>query len=165
MKKREIKNMELEQIFNKIVEQTPIISEKQVSLLLNEFPKTKLKNAEKRFFQDRLNTWLLSSVIVLIIVVATLTWFNPERQSNKSVVQNNAKNIIEPTPVFADTITNTKLTEISQNKVKEEPVLKETSTKTNAVVVQPKEKSHYPIFINTLIKSRKYFRFRQTVTQ
>jgi hypothetical protein len=75
MKKREITNIELEQLFTNIIEQEPLFTENQVDLLLNNLPKPIPGNALKSFFKNHLNIFLLSATVVLIIT-AVLIWIN-----------------------------------------------------------------------------------------
>jgi len=50
MKKREITNNELEQLFTNIIEQEPLLTEYQVDLMLNNLPEAIPGNALKSFF-------------------------------------------------------------------------------------------------------------------
>ena len=142
MKKREITNNELEQLFNTVIEQTPLLNEEQVNSFLNNLPQPSLGNAFKSFFQNHLNTLLLSSGVVLIITSA-LIWINSAQQSNDSTVQNNPVQKLVA-PVVTDTIevepANIIEKEIIQNKADEKAVLKDSVIKTDAKVV-PVEKT------------------------
>ncbi len=138
MKKLEITNNDLEQLFNNIIGQTPLVSEEQVNSLLNNLPNPGSGSEVKHFFQYHLNTFLLSATVVLIIVAA-LIWINSNHQSEDTIVQNNQrKNLV--VPVIADTIAAEQTIsidkEIIQNKTDEDTVLKESTIKTNDAVAQ-----------------------------
>jgi TonB family protein len=131
MKKREITNIELEQLFTNIIEQEPLFTENQVDLLLNNLPKPIPGNALKSFFKNHLNIFLLSATVVLIIT-AVLIWINFNNQHEEVSVQySQEKNVIAP--VDADTNTTEPAiiinNEISQNDANEVDV-KESETKT-----------------------------------
>lgn len=148
MKKREITNKDLDQLFNNIIEQTPLVSEKQVDSLLNNRPKSNLVSAVKRFFQYHLNIFLLCTAIVLMIVVA-FVWIKSNDQSDEIVKQNNTReNLIAP--ISADTIVaepaNIIHREISQNIADGETVLAESNAKTITDVPVEKAKSESDIY-------------------
>jgi TonB family protein len=131
MKKCEITNIELEQLFTNIIEQEPLFTENQVDLLLNNLPKPIPGNALKSFFKNHLNIFLLSATVVLIIT-AVLIWINFNNQHEEVSVQySQEKNVIAP--VDADTNTTEPAiiinNEISQNDANEVDV-KESETKT-----------------------------------
>jgi TonB family protein len=131
MKKREITNIELEQLFTNIIEQEPLFTENQVDLLLNNLPKPIPGNALKSFFKNHLNIFLLSATVVLIIT-AVLIWINFNNQHEEVSVQySQEKNVIAP--VDADTNTTEPAiiinNKISQNDANEVDV-KESETKT-----------------------------------
>ena len=88
MKKREITNNDLEQLFSNIIEQAPLLNEEQVNLLLNNLPMVKSGNATKHFFQNHLNT-LIIGTIVLSVVVGVSLWVNAGHNTKKTIVQNN----------------------------------------------------------------------------
>ena len=75
MKKREITNNDLEQLFDKVIEQAPLINEEQVNSFLYNLPKAKLGRTTKYFSQNLLNT-LITGTIVLSIAVVTILWVN-----------------------------------------------------------------------------------------
>lgn len=130
MKKREITNDELEQLFTNIIEQEPLLTENQVDLMLNNLPEPFPGNAVKRFFKNHLNIFLLSATIVLIIT-AVLIWINSVNQREEVSVQNSEeKNMVAP--VNADTIETEPAIiinkEVSQNNANE-VVVNESGTK------------------------------------
>lgn len=84
MKKREITNNDLEQLFNKVIEQTPLMNEEQVNSLFNNFPKAPSGNIVKRFLQNHLNT-LIIGTIALSVVVVSILWLNSGQQTGKAV--------------------------------------------------------------------------------
>lgn len=138
MKKREITNNDLEQMFNNIIEQDPLVSEEQINSLLNNLPKSNSGSAGKNYFQHHLNSFLLISGIALI-VVSSFLWIISDNHSEETIIQNNAKkNLFASVP--ADTITlepaNILDKEINQNIANEDSVLKESTTKTSFAVVQ-----------------------------
>jgi TonB family protein len=131
MKKREITNNELEQLFTNIIEQEPLLAENQVDLLLNNLPEPKLGGAVKKFFNYHLNTFLLVATVVLIITIV-LIWINSDNQREEVSVQNSqGKNVVAP--VGADTIETEPAIivkkEINQNNANE-VIVNESGTKT-----------------------------------
>jgi TonB family protein len=138
MKKREITNNELEQLFTNIIEQEPLLTEYQVDLMLNNLPEPIPGNALKSFFINHLNIFLLSATIVMIITVV-LIWINSDNQREEVSAQNSQeKNVVAP--VTADTITAKPAIiinkEISQNKANEDTVLIDFDTKARTAIVQ-----------------------------
>lgn len=102
MKKREMTTTDLEQLFNKIIEQKPLINEEQVNSLLNNLPKASSGNAIKQFIQNHLNMLILG-IIVLSIVLGVALWGNSSHKTEKPAVQN-IKQENELKPVSNDTI-------------------------------------------------------------
>jgi TonB family protein len=138
MKKREITNNDLEQMFNNIIEQNPLVSEEQINSLLNNLPRTNSGSAGKSFFQHYLNTFLLGSVVALLVVSA-LIWINSDHQSKETIIKNNAmENLVAPFPT--DTILlkpgNNINEETGQNTVNENTFLKESAIKASSAVIQ-----------------------------
>jgi len=132
MKKREITNNELEQLFTNIIEQEPLLTEYQVDLMLNNLPEPIPGNDVKRFLKNHLNIFLLSATIVLIIT-AVLIWINLDNQREEVSVQHSQeKNVVAP--VNADTIETEPAIiinkEINQNNENKVTVVKESGTKT-----------------------------------
>lgn len=72
MKRREITNNDLEHLFSNIIEQPPLINEEQVNLLLNNFPKVKPGNTTKHFFQNHLNTLIIGTIVMSVLVGLSL---------------------------------------------------------------------------------------------
>jgi TonB family protein len=135
MKKREITNNDLEQLFNNIIEQSPLISEEQVILLQSKLPKSNLGSTLKRFSQFHFKTFLLSATVVLIIAAAII-WMNPARQSKEENIENTPqKNRIQF--VTVDTLAVDSINrEISKNKANEDPVSKKSTLKTRTTQVK-----------------------------
>jgi TonB family protein len=132
MKRREITNNDLEQLFTNIIEQEPLLSENHVNSFLNNLPKPKSGSAVKNFFNYHLNTFLLIATVVLIFTAA-LIWLNSDNQSEKATVQNNpekeqvahvTKDTISSEPV----IINKK--ESNQNVTDKVAIVEESGTKT-----------------------------------
>lgn len=138
MKKREITNNELEQLFTNIIEQEPLLTEYQVDLMLNNLPEPIPGNALKSFFINHLNIFLLSATIVMIITVV-LIWINSDNQREEVSVQN-SQEIKVVAPVTDDTIAAKPAIiinkEISQNKANEDTVLIDFDTKARTAIVQ-----------------------------
>jgi len=86
MKKREITNNEMEHLFNKVTEQTPLISEEQVYKLLNDFPTVSSGSSFKRFFQNHLNSWM-TGVIVASTVALSALWVYTNKEADKPTTQ------------------------------------------------------------------------------
>ena len=61
MKKREITNNDLDQLFNNIIEQSPLVGEEQVNSLLYNLPKSNSGSTVKHFFKYNLNIDILAS--------------------------------------------------------------------------------------------------------
>lgn len=102
MKKREITTNDLERLFSKVIEQTPLMNEEQVNSLLNNLPKVSSVSSAKHFLQNHLNS-LIVGTIVLSIVVVSILWVNTGHKTEKTMIQNNRpENEFIPAP--ADTI-------------------------------------------------------------
>jgi len=129
MKKREITNEELEQLFNKIIEQKPLINEEQVHSLIYNLPKASSGNAIKNFFQNHLNT-LIFGTIVLSIVVGVALWVNSSHKKEKPVVQN-IQQENEYAPASNDTTVVAPAVDIIK-KVVQDTVTEDTSLKTTS---------------------------------
>lgn len=138
MKKREITNDDLEQLFNKVIEQTPLINEEQVNLLLNNLPKAPSGSAAKHFFPNHLNT-LIIGTIVLIIVIGSILWVNTGHKTEKTITQNNQQeNKVELAPT--DTLVVKSAVNIGkemvQDTVHKDNTLKTSSTNTSSASIQ-----------------------------
>lgn len=94
MKKREITNNELEQMFNKLIEQKPLIDEEQVALLINNFSKGSSQSAFKKHYQNHLNIFILGAIL-MSIVIASILWMN----NNTKTENTNQANQSELVPV------------------------------------------------------------------
>lgn len=70
MKKHKITNKELNQLFGNIIEQAPLVNEKQVDSLLNNLPQPTLTGSFKKFIQFHLNSVLLGITVVTAGVAA-----------------------------------------------------------------------------------------------
>ena len=134
MKKREITNNDMEQMFNKLIEQTPLLSEEQVNSILNKLPKIKSGSSAKHFFQNYLNT-LAVGTIVLTIVVCTIfgiySYYNNENESSNNSQENRIAPVRTDTIVVNSTDINNK--KIVQERAKEDTILK-TSSK---IMIEP----------------------------
>jgi TonB family protein len=129
MKKREITNEELEQLFNTIIEQKPLINEEQVHSFLYNLPNASSVNAIKQFFQNHLNT-LIFGTIVLSIVVGVALWGNSSHKTEKPVAQN-IRQENELAPASNDTIVVAPAVDIIK-KVVQDTVTEDTSLKTTS---------------------------------
>lgn len=87
MKKREITHIGLEQLFNKIIEQPPIINEEQVTMLLHKLPNMKPGSTGQNFIQNHYNIFIVGS-IVLSVVAGLLLWFGNGHPKEKNTIQN-----------------------------------------------------------------------------
>lgn len=136
MKKREITNNDLEQLFNKVIEQAPLIKVEQVNSLLNNLPKAPSGSAFKKFFQDYLNS-LIFGAIVLGIVAGAILWVNSGDKTEK-IISTNSQQENKVVPVLTDSlvIKPTVNREIVQNTANEDSVLKTSSTKTISALIQ-----------------------------
>lgn len=128
MKKREITNKDVEQIFNNIIEQDALLSDRQVVSLISNPSATKSGNTVRRFFQSRLNTILISATIVFVIVAGTIIWVNSGHQTEKTMVQ-----IDSISTKSAIVIAN----KTSGNNAQEVSVLKESATKADTPIIPP----------------------------
>jgi TonB family protein len=137
MKKREITNNDLEQIFNNIIEQAPLINEEQVKLLLNTRSKVTSGNTTKHFFQNHLNK-LIIGTIVLSVAAGLSLWVNSGRNTEK-IIQNNWQEN-EAVPTSTDTIAikpavkNDK--ELPDNTIQEDKTATISSNKAGSSPVQ-----------------------------
>ena len=134
MKKREITNSDLEQLFNNVIEQTPLINEEQVNSLLSSLPKAKTGSTVRQFFQNRLNA-LIVGTIVLSIVVGVILWENAGNKTERTIAQKNKReNGISPTP--AETVADTSIANMGknmiQNAIREDDTLKISSKKSSS---------------------------------
>ncbi len=86
MKKREITNKDLGQLFGKITEQAPLMSEEQVDVLLTNFAAAKTGDRTTRFFRNHINSLLLGAV--LVIVASVFIWINIDKDAVGPIVQN-----------------------------------------------------------------------------
>jgi len=138
MKRREITNNDLEQLFSNIIKQEPLLNENQVNSFLNSLPGPHFGSSVKRFFQNYLNAFLLGATVVLIIVTA-LILINSEHKSEETIVQNiPEENLVAP--VSSDTFTAEKVVvinkEISQNKEDLDSVINKSTTKSSTSIVR-----------------------------
>lgn len=99
MKKREMTTNDLEQLFNSIIEQKPLINEEQATLFLNNLQKASMGSAFKRFFQNYLNT-LLVGTFMLSVVIGLVMWINIGYKTEDKMAQINLplENMVTPTP-------------------------------------------------------------------
>ena len=99
MKKREITNNDLEQLFNMVIEQTPLLNEDQVFFLLNELPKSNPGKSGRYFFQNLLNSVIIGT-IVLIGIVCTVYFVNQDHHTEKTISTNSHQvNELAPAPI------------------------------------------------------------------
>jgi len=162
MKKREITNSDLEQLFNKLIEQAPLITEDQVNSLLFELPKTKSGNTTKHFSQNLLNT-LIIGTIALSVIVGTILWKNYDRKTEKTLTTNNQQGSeLVPVPtdslVIKGMVNNNK--EIVQNTVAEDSALRTSSTKTISAPIQTDTKMSVPDIYKHFDKQPQLFSIR-----
>jgi hypothetical protein len=80
MKKREMTTNDLEQLFNTIIDQKPLINEEQVNSLLYNLPKASSGNAIKQFIQNHLNTLIFGT----IVLSSLLGKFQPQKRKTSS---------------------------------------------------------------------------------
>ena len=133
MKKREITNNDLEQLFDKVIEQAPLINEEQVNSFLHNLPKAKSGGTSKYFTQNLLNT-LIVGTIVLSIAVVTILWINSGNTTEKTISGNSLQEK-ELVPVRTDSLINNDK-EIVQNTANEDSALKISSTKIISTPIQ-----------------------------
>ena len=94
MKEREITNNELEQLFETIIEQAPLIAEDQVNTILIGLSTATHGNAFKHFFQNRLNTILFSVSLIVITILVALMLLNKADTTETSVGENSPQSTI-----------------------------------------------------------------------
>ena len=131
MKRREITNNELEQLFNNIIELDALLTEDQVVSLISLPSATKPGNTLKRFFQSRLNTILLSSTILIMVTIA-IFWYNSGEKAKNTMLQNNQQeNVVVPDSVDTNAPELANIDEVnkSQNKAVWDTVVKESNAK------------------------------------
>lgn len=103
MKKREMTTNELEQLFNSIIEQEPLINEEQTTLFLYNLPQSPIITTFKRFFQNHLNTFLVGT-FMLTVVIALFVWINIGHKTEDKMAQNNQPFENKVTPTHTDTV-------------------------------------------------------------
>ena len=162
MKKREITNNDLEQLFNKLIEQAPLITEDQVNSLLFELPKTKSGNTTKHFSQNLLNT-LIIGTIALSVIVGTILWKNYDRKTEKTLTTNNQQGSeLVPVPtdslVIKGMVNNNK--EIVQNTANKDSALRTSSTKNISASIQTDTKMSVPDIYKHFDKQPQLFSIR-----
>ena len=162
MKKREITNNDLEQLFNKVIEQAPLINEEQVSTFLYNHPKAKLGRTTKYFSQNLLNT-LITGTIVLSIAVVTILWVNSGNNLEKTISENSPQeNELVPIPAdslaIKPTVNNNK--EIVQNTANKDSALRTSSTKTISASIQTDTKMSVPDIYKHYDKQPQLFSIR-----
>lgn len=155
MKKREITNNDLEQVFNNIIEQAPLLNEEQVNLLLNTRPKVTSGDTAKHFFQNHLNKLIIGTIVLSVATVLSL-WVISGRNTEKTITEEN-----EVVPTSTDTITiksavkndielpvnsdrNTEKTMVQNNGREIEVV----STSTDTIAVKPAVKNDKKLLEN-----------------
>ncbi len=134
MKRREITNSDLEQLFNKVIDQSPLMNEDQVNSLLNNISEASLVASTRQFFQNHLNTLTIGS-IVLSLVAGVIFWVNSDHKNEKAIVQNN-----EFLPIPTDTIAIRPTViidkEMAPSAANEDSTLKISSTETSSASIQ-----------------------------
>lgn len=138
MKKREITNNDLEQVFNNIIEQAPLLNEEQVNLLLNTRTKVRRGNNARHFFQNHLNK-LIIGTIVLSVATGLSLWVNSGRNTEKTITPNNLReNKVEQTSIDTIAIKPTLKSdkELLENKVQKDKTATILSKKSNSSSVQ-----------------------------
>jgi hypothetical protein len=92
MKKREMTQDDLDQLFQNILAQPPIINEEQVNSLLYSSPKAPSGSPARHFIKNHLN-FLIMSTIVSSIIIGALLWTNAPKHkaTQKEDVINQAK--------------------------------------------------------------------------
>jgi len=162
MKKREITNNDLEQLFDKVIEQAPLINEEQVNSFLYNLPKVKLGRTTKYFSQNLLNT-LITGTIVLSIAVVTILWVNSGNNLEKTISENSPQeNELVPIPAdslaIKPTVNNNK--EIVQNTANKDSALRTSSTKTISASIQTDTKMSVPDIYKHYDKQPQLFSIR-----
>lgn len=88
MKKHEISDNELDKIFGKIIEQSPLLNNEQVNLLLTN-PTGKVAEKPGKNFLRYFYKIFISTVIVVLILITALIWFKPETSKDENSIKNN----------------------------------------------------------------------------
>jgi TonB family protein len=117
MKKREMTNNDMDQLFNLILEQRPLLNEDQVISLLQQIPVASAGRSMKGFIRNHLNTLIFGTL--MIALVATLLWINKGPETAKTMVQNNQLQQSKIEPVFEDTIAVQSSAEIIKDSIRE----------------------------------------------
>ncbi|MFA9389697.1 MAG: energy transducer TonB [Prolixibacteraceae bacterium] len=126
MKKREITNKELEQLFSRLVEQKPLLDEEQAALLLNKLPMEPSLSAFKKFFQSQLNI-LIVGVILMSIVIGSILWMN-NNDDTDNAIQPNQSNQTDFVSVAAEPVEKT---------VDAEDVVHDIKNEVPVILVEP----------------------------
>lgn len=127
MKKHEISDSGLDKLFGKIIEQSPLLTDEQVSLLLTN-PARKIAEKPGENFLRYFLRIFIPTVTVVLILITTLIWLKPETKPSEVDIENNL--LMNQNPVvLIDSIhvdSINKKEEINEAKIKvTEEVLKE----------------------------------------
>ena len=88
MKKHEITDSGLDKMFGKIVEQSPLLNDEQVNLLLTNPTGKVAEKQDKNFLRYFVKIFVLIVTVVLILILA-LVWLKPETSQDENSIKNN----------------------------------------------------------------------------
>jgi TonB family protein len=134
MKKHEITTIELEQLFNTLLEEKPLIEEEQVTALLFTLPERTNNNRSNHTFKSYLNI-LLIGVFVLLIVAGLFLWYHSGDTMNEAILTKNqpTENTLAATPV--DSVEMKTIAEVVYDSlidtIKRKPTLERTFVAAN----------------------------------
>jgi TonB family protein len=134
MKKREMTHNELEQLFDRMVEQRPLLNEEQVISLLQQVTVTRPGRTIKGLFQNRLNTLILGTLVLGLAVI--LLWINKGPEPKETMVQNNQLQQSKVEPVSTDTLSVQAAVKITKDSIVQ-PVSVENTIKVSITQEDP----------------------------
>lgn len=159
MKKREITNNDLEQIFNNIIEQAPLLNEEQVNLLLNTRPKVMSGNTARRFFQNQLNK-LIIGTIVLSVAAGLSLWVISSRNAEKTIQNNLLENKVVPASTDTIAIKPAVKNELLENKEQKDKTATISSNTASSSPVQSVEEMSVSDIYHHFAKQPQIFSFQ-----
>ncbi len=91
MKKHEISDSGLDKMFGKIIEQSPLLTDEQINLLLTN-PTVKITEKPGKNFLRYFLRIFIPTVTVVLILISTLIWLRPENNPSENDIKNNLLN-------------------------------------------------------------------------
>ncbi len=89
MKKHEISDSGLDKMFGKIIEQSPLLTDEQINLLLTN-PTVKITEKPGKNFLRYFLRIFIPTVTVVLILISTLIWLRPENNPSENEFESNS---------------------------------------------------------------------------